>query len=89
MLTQSPIMVQSRLKVLIAEHNLKLIRQGQKPVSVRDIADATGLAPSTITGLTANRSRGVTFDTVSALCDFFGCVPGDLFLYTRDSSSNE
>ena len=82
MLTQ--IMVQSRLKLVIAEYNLKLMRRGEKPVSIRDIADATGLAPSTITGLTANRSKGVTFETISALCDFFQIEPGALFLHTPD-----
>jgi DNA-binding Xre family transcriptional regulator len=70
-------MVQSRLKLVIA---------GEKPISIRDIADATGLAPSTITGLTANRSKGVTFDTVSALCDYFQVEPGALFLHTPDRS---
>jgi len=84
MLTQ--FMVQSRLKLVIAEYNLRLMRKGDKPVSIRDIADATGLAPSTITGLTANRSKGVTFDTVSALCDFFQVDPGSLFLHTPKSS---
>jgi putative transcriptional regulator len=82
MLTQ--LMVQSRLKLLIAEHNLRRIRKGEKPISIRDISDATGLAPSTITGLTANRSKGVSFETVSALCNYFHCPPGDLFLFTPD-----
>lgn len=79
-------MVQSRLKIILAEHNLKLVRQGKEPVGIREIARITGLAPSTITGLTTNRSKGVTFETVSILCSYFRCRPGDLFLFTPDDS---
>lgn len=81
MLTQ---MVQSKLKIVLAEYNLRLAREGKDPVSIREIAKATGLAPSTITGLTANRSKGITFETLSVLCAYFNISPGDLFLYTPD-----
>jgi len=82
MLTQT--MVQSRLKIILAEHNLQRARRGEGTLSIRELAAATGLATSTITGLTAGRSKGVTFDTVSSLCDFFKVEPGALFLYTPD-----
>lgn len=77
-------MVQSRLKIVWAEYNLKRAREGKDPVSVRQIAKATGLATSTITGLTTNRQQQVHFRTISLLCAFFQCSPGDLFLYTPD-----
>jgi|APCry1669189070_1035195.scaffolds.fasta_scaffold01855_1 DNA-binding Xre family transcriptional regulator len=79
-------MVQSRLKIVWAEFNLKRAREGKRSVSLRDIAKATGLAPSTITGLTTNRQQQVHFRTISLLCAFFGISPGDLFVYTSDDA---
>lgn len=75
-------MVQSRLKIVWAEHNLKRAREGKDPVTLRQISQATGLATSTITGLTTNRQQQVHFRTLSLLCAFFEVSPGDLFLYT-------
>jgi DNA-binding Xre family transcriptional regulator len=79
-------MVQSRLKIVWAEYNLKRARQGLDPVTLRQIAQSTGLAPSTITGLTTNRQQQVHFRTLSLLCAFFECSPGELFLYTPDDA---
>lgn len=77
-------MVQSRLKVVWAEYNLKLMQEGKPPVTTEDIAKATGLATSTISGLSTNRSAMVHFRTIAALCAFFECSPGDLFIYTPE-----
>lgn len=77
-------MVQSRLKIVWAEYNLKRAREGKSGVSLRQIAKATGLAPSTITGLTTNRQQQVHFRTISLLCAFFGVSPGELFIHTPD-----
>lgn len=83
-MTMNCYMVQSRLKIVWAEYNLRRAREGKKPVTLREISRATGLATSTITGLTANRAEMVHFRTISLLCAFFGVAPGDLFLYTPD-----
>lgn len=78
------VMVQSRLKIVLAEHNLQRARQGKPALSIRELATATGLASSTITGLTGTRSQGISFETLSALCTYFQRPPGDFFLYTPD-----
>jgi putative transcriptional regulator len=82
-------MVQSRLKIVWTEHNLKLMREGKKPVSMREIARATGLSTGTISGLTTNRAAMVHFDTIDTLCKYFDCEPGDMFLFTRDDEEQE
>lgn len=82
MMTQT--MVQSRLNIVLAEHNLALARQGKPRLGIRELAAATGLAPSTITGLTTNRAAGLQFETLSALCAYFKRPPGDFFIYTPD-----
>lgn len=76
--------VLSRLKVLIAERNLQRIRDGHKPLTIEQIAKETGLAESTITGMTTNRTRRADYDTLNTLCNYFECSPGELFEFTRD-----
>lgn len=85
----SQIMVQSRLKILLMEYNLDRARQGKPAISIRDLAASTGLASSTITGLTAGRSKGVSFETIAALCQYFNRPPGDFFLYTTDLDASD
>jgi putative transcriptional regulator len=77
--------VRSRLKVLIAQRNLDRAHRGEDPLTVREIAEACRLAPSVITGLTANRSKRVDFDTLNALCGYFGVQPGELLEYVPDA----
>ena len=73
--------VKSKLKVLILERNAERARKGLKPLTTRRIAELTGIATSTLTGLTANRSKGVEFATLQAICRFFNCTPGDILEY--------
>jgi DNA-binding Xre family transcriptional regulator len=79
-----PQVIQSRLKIVWAEYNLKRAREGKRQVSVREISRATGLATSTITGLTTNRQQQVSFKTIGLLCAFFQVSPGELFIHTPD-----
>lgn len=74
-------MIKSRLKPLILEHNAKRMRDGQKPLSIRDFAEAVNLSPSVITGLNSGRAQRIDFTTMNKLCAFLSCQPGDLFEY--------
>lgn len=77
-------MIRSRLKLLIAERNVKRIAAGEPTLTLERLSAETGLAKSTLTGLTAHRARMVAFDTMDALCRFFEVQPGDLFEYVPD-----
>lgn len=81
--------IQSRLKIVLAEHNLERVRRGEKPLTINGLAAATGLATSTITGLTTGRHTQVSFDTMAALCDFFERPLGDFFVYTPGDDEPE
>lgn len=81
-------MVRSRLKLLLAEHNVQRLKQGQEPLTVKQLAEEAGLAESTITGLTAHRAKMVSFDTINALCAYFSVQPGDLFEYIQTPESS-
>ena len=77
-------MVRSRLKVLIAERNLQLLREGKPVLTVRRIAEESGLPQSVVTGLTAGRAGRVDFKTLDKLCRYFNVQPGELLEYVPD-----
>jgi putative transcriptional regulator len=79
-------MVRSRVKVLLAERNLERARNGEKPVSVRGLADQTGLTHSALVKLVNNKSTMISFSTLNSLCQALNCQPGDLLVYTPDET---
>ena len=86
---QQVMTVRSRLKVLLWERNLARVKAGQGALTLRQIADDTGLATSTLTGLTANRARRVDYDTLNVLCKYFDCRPCDILEYVEDDEEEE
>ena len=76
--------VRSRLKVLIAERNLDRARANQPPLTLRHLAEETGLALSTVNGLTTTRANQVNFNTLNALCRYFDVQPGDILEYVPE-----
>lgn len=78
-------MVRSRLKIVLSEYNTARVRDGQEPVTVRDLAKKIELSPSVITGLTSGRASRVDFKTLNKLCKELACTPGDLLVYTPDA----
>lgn len=52
-----------------------------KPVRLTDISRATGLSRTTLTALNQEDSKGISFETLDTLCEYFGCQPGDLLRY--------
>ena len=70
-------MIQSRLRVLIAE---KESCEGHK-LRYDDIAAETGLSKNTIYKLVNNMTGRIDFDTLDALCRYFECQPGEVIVY--------
>lgn len=81
-------MVRSRIKILLAERNLDRTRNGEKPVSVRGLAESTGLTHSALVKLVNNKSTMISFETLNKLCKELACQPGDLLVYTPDEPTN-
>ncbi|QEA32115.1 helix-turn-helix domain-containing protein [Secundilactobacillus malefermentans] len=65
-------MITNKLSVLMAERNLKATR----------IASDTGIARSTLTGLTSENSKMIQFETINTLCQYLGTDPSGFFEYT-------
>ncbi len=81
---QGDSMVRSRLKVVLAEHNMARLHAGQEPLKIRDLADEIHLSPSVITGLTSGRAKRVDFMTLDKLCKRLHCTPGDILVFADE-----
>lgn len=82
--------IKSRVKVLLAEVNLERTRAGQKPISVRQIAEDTGITHSALVKLVNNKSGMVSFETLDKLMKFFNVNSLDAILeYTPMDKLNE
>lgn len=84
-MTDRAMPVKSRLREILLEQNLVRVRAGQEPWKVRELAEAVGVSPSVVTGLTTNRATQVRFETLNRLCRVLNCTPGDILVYTPDS----
>ncbi len=62
------IMIKIKLKELMWE----------KEVSSKQLAEATGIDPSTISALIHNKRPNVGLKIIDKLCTFFGCKVSDL-----------
>ena len=64
-----------RLPVLMAKR--------MPPLTQRQLAEDTKLSPTTINQLYRNKFTRVDVDTVDAICNYFGCEVGDLFVIKK------
>lgn len=82
--------LKSRIKVLLAERNLDRARRGEKLISVRGLAEATGITHSALVKLVNNRSTRVDFETLDKLMQFFETTDlNDLLEYTPPAQSRQ
>ena len=71
--------IYNKLKILIAE---KEFREGRK-LTYRTISKETGISTTTLTKY-INQGGGIDPGTLEKLCEYFGCQPGDLLIYSAD-----
>lgn len=81
------IVIKSDLKYFLAQYNADRIKRGDKPVTLREISEETGLSTSTLVALTTNKAKGIQFDTLSALCRYFKASPHQLLKYIPDEEA--
>lgn len=65
-------MLLCNLAVLMAERGLK----------IADVYEQTGISKTTLMALSENKGKGVQFETVDKLCNFFQINPSDFFVYS-------
>jgi transcriptional regulator with XRE-family HTH domain len=69
--------IRNRFKILLLQ---KAVQEGE-PISLREVARRTGVNVSTWSAWLNNRVTRYDADKLAALCEFFGCTPGDLLEY--------
>lgn len=59
---------------------------GNNRMKIQDVCDKTGLARNTVGNLYKDSVSRVDYNTMSKLCELFGCGVGELFEYVPDMS---
>ena len=68
-------MISVRLDIVMAERR----------VTGRELALAVGITEQNLSLLRNGKVKGVRFGTLSSICEFLDCQPGDLLVYEPDS----
>ncbi|MBN8735369.1 MAG: helix-turn-helix transcriptional regulator [Xanthomonadales bacterium] len=72
--------IKFKLKEQIAEKEFR----ERRVVSLKEIAEETGIHRVTLSKLANNKKYNVGIDTLEKLCGFFDCSIGDVAEYIRD-----
>ena len=64
-------MIKFRTKVLLAMNDM----------NQKDLAEATGVRPSTISAMCTGAAKHVPVDVLDKMCEALHCQPGDLMEY--------
>lgn len=60
-----------------------------RKVRSRELAEFVGITESNLSLLKSGHVRGVRFETLSKICQFLQCQPGDLLAYEPDAEPQE
>ena len=69
--------IEVRLAVLLAERR----------VSGKELAQHVGITEANLSLLRQGKVKGVRFDTLSKICAYLDCQPGDLLTYVPDDEA--
>ena len=58
-----------------------------RKVRSRELAHHVGITESNLSLLKSGRVRGIRFETLSRICDYLHCQPGDLLIYEPDDDT--
>jgi DNA-binding Xre family transcriptional regulator len=65
--------------------NLATLRFNKGRLSQKQVSEATGIGQKTLSALETGSSKGIEFNTLLRLCEFFDCSPNDLLLIEEES----
>lgn len=65
-------MIKTNLAVLMAERGLK----------IADVYEATGISKTTLMAISENTGKGIQYETIDKLCNFFNVSPEKFFVYS-------
>lgn len=64
-------MIKTNLAVLMAERGLK----------IADVYEDTGISKTTLMSISENTGKGIQYETMDKLCNYFGISPREFFVY--------
>lgn len=67
-------MLRNRLKILLAERNLK----------IKDVSNATGLSRNSLSNMSNHRSANISNDSLDKLCNYLGITPTEFWEFKPD-----
>ena len=56
-----------------------------RKISVNDLAEKVGIAPTNLTRMRTGKIKGIRFSTMNAICKELRCQPGDILIYVDDT----
>lgn len=69
--------------------NLALLRFTRGQLRQRDVSEATGIGQKTLSALETGTSKGIEFNTLIKLCEFFECQPNDILVIEEEIEDKE
>lgn len=63
--------------------NLDVV-MAQRKVSLTELAEAVGITLANLSILKTNKAKAIRFSTLSAICQFLDCQPGEILEYKAD-----
>ena len=59
-------------------------RLERRRITYTEILEETGVSKNTLSRLANDKADMVGVSVINSLCAYFGCQPGDLFVYVAD-----
>ena len=59
-----------------------------RKVRSKDLAQHIGITESNLSLLKSGKVRGIRFETLSAICSYLQCQPGDILVFDPDVESD-
>lgn len=82
-----------QLRVLLAKVNVERAQQGRPTLSLRRLADESGVSLSTLVALNTGRSQRIDYTTIDQLLNYFNryltVTTNDLLVWERDHEEDE
>lgn len=66
-------MIRSRLKILMAEHDL----------TQKELSEITGIRQPTISDICTGKAKHIPISVLDSLCEYFDCQPSEMFEYKK------
>ncbi len=60
-----------------------------RKVKSKDLAAHVGITDANLSLLKSGKVKGIRFETLSRICEYLDCSPGELLRYVPDASADE